>query len=133
LSRLRAGFGRAREHERCAKREEGQGVVVVTVIVAARGEIPDIAHAAYAEHIRKLIRVLGGLGARRLVALEVIWSPAAEDDRMSTAELEVLYPELRRIDERSIAGRIFCGYCAYPFPAELHECPHCGAPSRPAG
>lgn len=112
-----------------ARREEGQGVVVVTVIVAARGEIPDVAHAQDANHLRALMRALGAIGAHQLVALEVIWSPAAEDDRMSSAELEVLYPELRKIDERSIAGRIFCAYCAAPFPAELLECPHCGAPA----
>jgi uncharacterized membrane protein len=112
-----------------ARRDEGQGVVVVTVIVAARGEIPDVAHAQDANHLRHLMRALGAIGAHQLVALEVIWSPAAENDRMSTAELEVLYPELRKIDERSIAGRIFCAYCSSPYPAELLECPHCGAPA----
>lgn len=116
-----------------AKRDEGQGVVVVTLVVAARGEIPDIARAQDANHLRQLMRALGAVGAQQLVALEVIWSPAAEDDRMSTVELEAIYPELRKIDEASIAGRTFCAHCSSPYPAELLECAHCGAPSPPRG
>lgn len=69
-----------------------------------------------------------------LAAVEIIWSPAAEEDRMSTAELEQRYPELRKIDETAIAGRVFCAYCRGPFAMELLECPHCGAPieARPS-
>ncbi len=69
-----------------------------------------------------------------LAAVEIIWSPAAEEDRMSTAELEQRYPELRKIDETAIAGRVFCAYCRGLFAMELLECPHCGAPieARPA-
>jgi len=114
-----------------ARPEEGPGVVVVTVLVAARGKIPDIAHAQNADHLRELMRALGGIGASRLMVLEVIWSPAVEEDRMSTAELELLYPELQRIDEHSIAGRVFCGYCAYPYAAEIMKCPQCGGPQEP--
>ena len=65
-----------------------------------------------------------------MVALEVVWSPAAENDRMSTAELEQFYPEMKLIDPNSIAGRVFCAYCNGPFPAELLNCPHCGAPAE---
>ena len=64
-----------------------------------------------------------------MLALEVVWSPAAENDRMSTAELEQFYPEMKLIDPNSIAGRVFCAYCNGPFPAELLTCPHCGAPA----
>ncbi len=71
---------------------------------------------------------LGAMTPTQMVALEVIWSPAAENDRMSSAELEVLYPELKKIDESTIAGRVFCGFCGGPFAAELLECTHCGAP-----
>jgi uncharacterized membrane protein len=113
-----------------ARAEEGPGVVVVTLVVAAHGHIPDVAHAQNAAHLHELMRALGGIGAMNLVALEVIWSPAAEEDRMSTAELEVLYPELRRIDEATFVGRVFCDYCDYPYAAELGKCPQCGAPAK---
>ncbi len=115
-----------------ARAEEGEGVVAVTVVVAARGEIPDLAQARDADGLRRLLSSLGAIGGTRLMALEVIWSPSTETDRMSTAELEVLYPELAKIDERSIAGRVFCQYCRYPYAAELAKCPQCGAPSAGA-
>jgi len=63
-----------------------------------------------------------------LIALEVIWSPSAENDRLSSVELEVLYPELHRVAENTMIGRVFCGFCAAPYPAELQRCPSCGAP-----
>lgn len=115
-----------------ARPEEGAGLVLVTLIVAATRELPDITKAADARELRGLLRKLGSLNARDMVALEVIWSPSADNDRMSSAELEVLYPELRRMDENTVVGRVFCGYCAQPFPAELLRCPSCGAPGTEA-
>lgn len=108
---------------------EGEGVAVVTVLVAANREITKPAEGEEAAKINALLDALLAVSnPATLVALEVIWSPSAEEDRMSTAELETLYPELRKLDEQAIAGRVFCRYCSGPFAAELLECPHCGAP-----
>ena len=115
-----------------ARADEGAGLVLITLIVAATREIPDIAKAADARELGGLLRELGSLNARDMVALEVIWTPSTENDRMSSAELEVLYPELRRMDENTVIGRVFCGYCAQPFPAEILRCPSCGAPGTEA-
>ncbi|MEQ8452858.1 MAG: DUF1517 domain-containing protein [Sandaracinaceae bacterium] len=109
---------------------EGEGVVVVTLIVAARREILDVANVQDANGLRALLDDMTAVAnPHTLMALEVIWSPAAENDRMSTAELEQFYPQLKKIDERSIAGRVFCAYCKGPFAMELLNCPHCGAPA----
>ena len=83
-----------------------------------------------ATQIRNALSDRGAVLPQHMVALEVIWSPAAENDRMSTSELEQNYPELKLIDPNSIAGRIFCAYCSGPFPMELLNCPHCGAPAE---
>lgn len=113
-----------------ARHEEGEGVVVVTLIVAARREILDVHQVQDASKIKALLDdMVAVANPQMLVAMEVVWSPATENDRMSTAELESLYPHLKKIDERSIAGRIFCSYCSGPFAAELLNCPHCGAPA----
>jgi uncharacterized membrane protein len=112
-----------------ARREEGEGVVVVTIIVAARRELLDVANARDPAQVRGALTALRGVGPQDLVALEVIWSPAAENDRMSTAELEALYPELSKLASATQAtGRVFCKYCSGPFAGELPACPHCGAP-----
>jgi len=115
-----------------ARADEGPGLVVVTLVVAATREIPDIARATDAHQLHELLRELGSLTARDMIALEVIWSPSAANDRLSSAELEVLYPDMHRIDENTVVGRVFCGYCAVPFPAELLRCPSCGAPGSEA-
>jgi uncharacterized membrane protein len=121
-----------KDHERSARPEEGEGVVVVTVVVAARGKLINVGDVTDVKKLHALLDALVGVARPdSLAALEVIFSPAAENDRLSTAELEVHYPQLRKLDERSVAGRVFCDHCRGPFPAELRKCPHCGAP-RPS-
>jgi uncharacterized membrane protein len=112
-----------------AHANEGQGTVVVTILLATRRPVQGIASPDAAQ-IRHALSDRGALLPHHLVALEVVWSPATENDRMSTAELEQHYPELRLIDPNSIAGRVFCAYCQGPFPMELLNCPHCGAPAE---
>ncbi|MEM9071247.1 MAG: DUF1517 domain-containing protein [Myxococcota bacterium] len=108
--------------------EEGRGVVVVSLLVAAKHGLPDLHTPSDAAMLTRTLENFSRLNPFQLVAMEVVWSPAAEDDRMSTAELEVIYSELRRIEERTIGGRVFCGYCGAPHADELDRCPHCGAP-----
>ena len=113
-----------------AHKNEGEGVVVITLIVAAHREILDVHNINNAADLNRLLDDMAAVAnPASLVALEVIWSPAAENDRMSTAELEQNYPDLKKIDESSIAGRVFCSYCQGPFAMELLACPHCGAPA----
>jgi hypothetical protein len=112
-----------------ARSEEGEGTVVVTIVLATRRPMQGM-HLSDATQIRAALSDRGTVQGPQLVALEVIWSPAAENDRMSTAELEAVYPDLKLIDPNSIAGRIFCAYCNGPFAAELINCPHCGAPAE---
>ncbi len=100
--------------------------MVITLVVAAEGQLRDRCDATSAEEIRGWLDGAGAIGSQRLVAVQIIWSPAAEDDRMSSAELEVLYPELKPVRGSTLAGRVYCGYCGAPYPAELQACPQCG-------
>jgi len=111
-----------------ARSDEGEGTVVVTIVLATRRPVQGFM-VSDATQIRAALSDRGALQGAQMVALEVIWSPAAENDRMSTAELETVYPDLKLIDPNSIAGRIFCAYCNGPFAAELLNCTHCGAPA----
>ena len=112
-----------------ARSEEGGGTVVVSLILATRRPLTGFV-TPDANQLRAALQDRASVLPQQLVALEVVWSPAAENDRMSTAELEQVYPELKLIDPNSIAGRIFCAYCNGPFPGELLTCPHCGAPAE---
>lgn len=107
--------------------EEGAGTVAVSLILVTRRPVAGRAGMADAAEISAALADRAAVTSQELVAIEVVWSPAAEDDRMSTAELEQHYPELVLIDPESIAGRIFCSYCGGVFAMELLSCPHCGA------
>jgi uncharacterized membrane protein len=107
--------------------EEGAGTVVVSVILVTRQPLSGRPGMSDAAEIRAALADRATVTSMDLVAIEVVWSPAAEDDRMSTSELEQHYPELVLIDPKSIAGRIFCPYCGGAFAMELLNCPHCGA------
>lgn len=98
----------------------------VSLVVAWRGHFPPLP-----KHLDAAAASFGALvppPGRAVIALEVIWSPAAENDRLSSAELEVLYPALLRLDARGDVGRMPCTYCGAVFPSELGRCPACGAP-----
>ncbi len=73
--------------------EEGAGYLVVSVVVAGFAGDPKVVQpttrAGVAEALDRLLPTEGGV-----FALEVIWSPTEDADRMSPDELRSLYPEL---------------------------------------
>ncbi|MBX3158434.1 MAG: DUF1517 domain-containing protein [Deltaproteobacteria bacterium] len=110
--------------------DQGEGVILVSIIVATRSELFDVRHIGDGETLRKAVEVVSHRTASDLVAVDIVWMPAEEDDRMSSIELEAKYPHpsLIRITG-ALVGKVFCAYCSGPFPAELVTCPHCGAPA----
>jgi uncharacterized membrane protein len=116
-----------------AREHEGAGVALITIVVAAKREIVDF-DASSRESILSVLGDLDRLTADHLVALEVAWSPADPNDRISTATLEAIHPDLKKLPG-ALGGRVDCKYCKGPYAAELPTCPHCGAPaesSKPA-
>ena len=102
-------------------------MVLVTLIAAASREIVDFEAGSRAE-VQKVLADLDALSPETLVALEVSWLPADEHERMSTATLEALHPDMKKLPG-AVGGRVFCEYCKGPHAAELPKCPHCGAPT----
>ncbi|MBV8759351.1 MAG: hypothetical protein JO257_18835 [Deltaproteobacteria bacterium] len=93
----------------------GSAMLLVTLIVAARGELATISDASAAEELR---RALESAAYRDdIVAVEVIATGIAD-----------LLPGMVRM-KTSLAGKIVCASCGAPFPAELVSCPSCGAPA----
>jgi len=111
-----------------ARAEEGEGLVVVSFLVALRGSLATPPLTPDRNGIALALQSLQ-FSPDQLLALEVVWSPAQDTDRMSSAELEVVYPELRRLDAQAAYGRVTCGHCSAIYAAELGQCPSCGAPS----
>lgn len=77
---------------------EGEnGVVLVTMVVAARREIADVASASDRASLRAGLEAMRAIPEDELVAIEVVWSPAADGDRVSAAQLEKKHPEIRAL------------------------------------
>lgn len=110
-----------------AKAEEGGGLVVVTLLVACNGPLENLPATLDLPSVMNALQGIVPPRAERLLALEVVWSPASESDRMSSAELAVLYPELLPLDPRAAMGRHVCAHCRAVFALELRRCPACGA------
>jgi uncharacterized membrane protein len=107
------------------------GLILVTLVASTRTELITVRDTSPAEDLRVALEAAPFRHAYDLVALEVIWHPAEDTARLSSAELESRYPELVRLVRLKVDTR-FCVRCSGPLPAELVSCPHCGAPAREA-
>jgi uncharacterized membrane protein len=111
--------------------DEGAGLILVSIIMAAHTELFTVAKIGDGEDMRKALEAASNRAASDLVAIEIVWQPSEEDDRLSSMELEAKYPRPDLIPiTNALVGKTFCTYCSGPFPAELVSCPHCGAPAR---
>jgi hypothetical protein len=104
--------------------DEGNGLVVVSVLFGSVDRIAGARSATRETVASQLERLRDAI--KELAGVEVVWSPADPDDRLSSYELERLYPEMTRLDEG--VGSIECAHCGAPYPRELGACPKCGAP-----
>ena len=114
-----------------ASEEEGLGFVVVTIVVASRMPPPATSTRLDRTGLGTIAGSLAANTPATILALEVIWTPAAEQDRLSSAEMQSLFPHLHTIDPQvpgaPTLGRVTCGFCGGVFAAELPRCPQCGA------
>jgi uncharacterized membrane protein len=110
--------------------DEGAGLILVSMIVAARRELFTVQHIGNGEDLRKALDAASQVSTGSLVAIEIVWQPSEDSDRLSSMELEAKYPRPDIIPiQGALVGKVFCAYCSGPFPAELVSCPHCGAPA----
>lgn len=70
--------------------------IVVTIIAGVQGKM-EMPKANSADDIRQALRQLGSTGSENLLAVEVIWTPQAENDTLSNDDLLAAYPDLNRL------------------------------------
>jgi uncharacterized membrane protein len=110
--------------------DEGAGVILVSIIIAARRELFTVHTIGSGDDLRHALEVASQLAPQELVAIEIVWQPSEDADRLTSMELEAKYPRPDLIPiTNALVGKTFCTYCGAPFPAELVSCPHCGAPA----
>ncbi len=127
VSNVQGAKTQAAGSEYTPRSEEGAGLILVTIVVAARSELFTVAHIGDGEDLRKALEAASHRSASDLVAIEIVWQPSEDADRLSSVELEAKYPRPTLIPiQGALVGKTFCAYCGGPFPAELVSCPHCG-------
>lgn len=109
-----ATFTRHVEASRASSDNGRINVLIVSVIVAARGELMTVPAQLTTEDLRQALDAAAYRGDD-ILAVEVM---AIDGNPASLQPLD-----------GSTAGKVFCAHCGGPFPGELVSCPHCGAPA----
>jgi uncharacterized membrane protein len=71
---------------------EGAGVILVSLVLAARSQLFTIQRIHDGDELRQALESASQLTPNTLVAIEIVWQPAEETDRLSSMELEMKYP-----------------------------------------
>ncbi|PIK91496.1 hypothetical protein SYN65AY6LI_04085 [Synechococcus sp. 65AY6Li] len=69
--------------------------LVVTLLVAYRGNLGTLPVVKSAADLRQCLLQLASIPAERIVAIEVLWTPQLEGDTLSAEALLTEYPEMR--------------------------------------
>ncbi|MDY6941234.1 MAG: DUF1517 domain-containing protein [Cyanobacteriota bacterium] len=67
--------------------------IVVTIVAGVQGKV-ELPKINSAEELSSALRLLGGVSSDRLLAVEVLWTPQAEGDTLTTDDLVEAYPDL---------------------------------------
>jgi uncharacterized membrane protein len=76
---------------------EGPGeYLIVTLLAATLGklEIPDVNSA---DDLRQVLRRIGGISGDELLAIEVLWTPQAQGDTLTSDDILAEYPDLKLV------------------------------------
>ncbi len=88
--------GEAGESSAIQTQEESGEYIIATVIVGLTGklELPTINGS---DDLRQALQQVGSIGSDRLLAVEVLWTPQAEGDTLSTNDILANYPNLKLV------------------------------------
>ncbi len=70
--------------------------IVASVIVATQGKL-SLPKISTTEDVRKALSQLGAVSSDRLLAVEILWTPQASGETLTSDELVAEYPELTLI------------------------------------
>lgn len=70
--------------------------IIVTIVVGTQGklELPKINSS---DDLRQALRQMGSISSDRLLAVEVLWTPQAEGDTLTSDDLMAEYPDLKLV------------------------------------
>lgn len=79
-----------------AQSQEPSEYIIVTIIVAAMSKF-QLPKVDSADTLRQTLRQVGSMAGDQLLGTEVVWTPQAEGDVLTSDEVIAAYPELRAV------------------------------------
>ncbi|MCW6036312.1 DUF1517 domain-containing protein [Spirulina subsalsa FACHB-351] len=76
--------------------EEVGEYIVVTLVVGAQGQLA-LPKINSTEELQQALRTLGSIGSDRLLAIEILWTPQASGDTLTTEDILAAYPNLKLV------------------------------------
>ncbi|WP_036799287.1 DUF1517 domain-containing protein [Pleurocapsa sp. PCC 7319] len=77
--------------------EEDSGeYIIATVIVGVTGEL-NLPKINGSDDLRQALQQVGSVGSDRLLAVEILWTPQAEGDTLSSDDILAYYPNLKLV------------------------------------
>lgn len=70
--------------------------IIATVIVGATGNL-ELPKVNGDEDLRRALQQIGSLGSDRLLAVEILWTPQADGDTLSSNDILAYYPNLKLV------------------------------------
>ncbi len=98
VERLRAADGKVnRSEEKLGPADDILEYVVITLVVATREPLVKFKEITQHEEVDSVLAAMGGIGPSNLLGMEVIWTPADDDDALTQDDLLTEYPDLRNV------------------------------------
>jgi uncharacterized membrane protein len=72
------------------------GYILATLIVGTQGKL-SLPQINDSQDLRQALQQLGSIGSENLLAIEVLWTPQAEGDVLSTDDILAAYPNLKLV------------------------------------
>ena len=70
--------------------------IIATIIVGATGNL-DLPKINGTDDLRQALQQVGGIGSDRLLAVEILWTPQADGDTLSSDDILAYYPNLKLV------------------------------------
>ena len=77
-------------------KSEPSEYIVVTLIAGVEGNL-ELPKVNGADELNQALRQMGGISSDRLLAVEVLWTPQAEGDTLTTDDILAQYPDLKLV------------------------------------
>jgi uncharacterized membrane protein len=74
--------------------ESSGDYILVTLVVASLGR-SELSAVNDSVEMRQVLQQVGAIGSDRLLAIEVLWTPQAEEDTLTTDDILAAYPNLK--------------------------------------